>query len=244
MTAVLCVGMPHMGAGFCMTNLASAAEGHPGVRPVDASVQPAFAPDEDPHFPGLVDVGAKLPTAVVDLKYRSTDNFMKRNVYGGLRRCFLVEQAALMLERAQRLLEQRAPHLTFVLWDCARPRRVQKIMWEAVKGTPSQHYVANPYTRTGSIHNYGCAVDLGLYDRQQGTVVDMGTPYDYFGRLAEPRHEISFWKEGTLSSEQWSNRLLLREVMLRSGFLMIPNEWWHFNCAPNDVVRRTYSVIE
>lgn len=217
---------------------------HPGVRAIDASVKPAYPPDEDPTLPGTIDVGARLPEAVVDLKYRSTDNFMKRDVYGGLRRCFLVEKAADMLVDAHRMLKQRAPHLTFVLWDCARPRRVQKIMWDVVKGTPSQGYVANPYSRTGSLHSYGCAVDLSLYDTEKKAPVDMGTPYDYFGRLAEPRHELTFWVEGKLTSEQLANRYLLREVMLRAGFLLIRNEWWHFNCAPTDVVRKTYPVIE
>lgn len=217
---------------------------HPGVRVLDASVEPAFAPEEDPQLPGLVDVGTRLPEAIVDLKYRSTDNFMKRDVYGGLRRLFLVGDAADMLVTAHHLLKQRAPQLTFVLWDGARPRRVQKIMWEAVKGTPSERYIANPYTRTGSIHSYGCAVDMSLYDLEEKAPVDMGTPYDHFGALSEPQHELTMYKDGELTNEQLANRLLLREVMLRAGFLIIPNEWWHFNCAPNDVVRRSYAIIE
>ncbi len=222
----------------------TAWEAHPGVRAVDASVAPAFPLDEDPTLPGVVDVGARLPAAVVDLKYRGTDNFMKRDVYGGLRRCFLVEKAADMLVEAHALLQRRAPHLTFVLWDCARPRRVQKIMWDAVRGTPSESYIANPNTPTGSIHSYGCAVDMSLYDVEKKAPLDMGTPYDFFGRLAEPRHELDFWSEGKLSNEQLANRYRLREVMLRAGFLIIRNEWWHFNCAPNDVVRKSYPVIE
>jgi D-alanyl-D-alanine dipeptidase len=224
--------------------LAHAQEAHPGVRAVAADVKPAYPPDEDPQLPGTVDVTSRIDGVVVDLKYRSTDNFMKRDVYGGLRRCFLVPEAADKLARAHALLQKRDPDLTFVMWDCARPRRVQRVMWDVVKGTPSQSYVANPNTRTGSIHNYGCAVDMSLYSRSKKAPVDMGTPYDFFGRLAQPRHELNFWKEGKLTGEQLANRLLLREVMLRSGFHLLRNEWWHFNCASNSHVRRTYKIIE
>jgi D-alanyl-D-alanine dipeptidase len=223
---------------------AHADEAHPGVRAVAADVQPAYPAEEDPQLPGTVDVGARLPEAVVDLKYRSTDNFMKRDVYGGLRRCFLVEEAADKLVAAHTLLQERAPGLTFVMWDCARPRRVQRVMWDVVKGTPSQSYVANPNTRTGSIHNYGCAIDMSLWDTKTKAPVDMGTGYDHFGKLAEPRHELNFHKSGKLTSEQLANRLLLREVMLRTGWHILRNEWWHFNCNSNSHVRKTYSIIE
>jgi D-alanyl-D-alanine dipeptidase len=204
---------------------------------------PVFPEGEDAILPGLVDVQARIPDVVADLKYATTDNFMKKNVYGGLKRCFLVEEAVQKLEKARARLKERAPELTFVLWDCARPKRVQLVMWDMVKGTPSQSYVANPHTRTGSIHNYGCAIDMSLYDTVKKAPVDMGTPYDYFGRLAEPRHELNFWKSGKLSSEQLSNRLLLREVMMRTGFHILRNEWWHFNCFDNSTVRKNYKQI-
>jgi D-alanyl-D-alanine dipeptidase len=229
---------------FSIVAPALAEEAHPGVRAVADSVKPAYPADEDPQLEGTVDVSAKIPEAVVDLKYRSTDNFMKKDVYGGLRRCFLVPKAADMLAEAHTLLKERAPHLTFVLWDCARPRSVQKVMWEVVKGTKSQSYVANPHTRTGSIHNYGCAIDMSLWDTKAKAPVDMGTPYDFFGRKAEPRHELNFYKDGKLTSEQLANRLLLREVMLRTGFVILRNEWWHFNCGSNSYVRKTYKIIE
>lgn len=228
---------------MAFASAAHADEAHPGVKPL-GQVEPAYPRDQDVKLEGLVEVKERVPEAVVDLKYASADNFMKADVYGGLRRCFLVPDAADKLARAHAILKERAPKLTFVMWDCARPRRVQKIMWDVVKDTPSRHYVANPYTKTGSIHNYGCAADMSLWDTEKGAPVDMGTPYDFFGKLAEPRHELRFWKEGRLSSEQLANRLLLREVMLRAGFLVIPNEWWHFNCFDNATVRRRFPIIE
>lgn len=208
-----------------------------------AAPAPAFPPGSDPALPGLTDVGGALPVRV-ELKYATDDNFMKRDVYGGLKRCFLVPDAARMLAEAHRLLASRAPELTFVLYDCARPRRVQLVMWDVVRGTPQQGYVANPHQPPGSVHNLGCAVDLSLWDAKAGRPVDMGTPYDFFGKAAEPRHEVELWKEGKLTSEQLANRLLLREVMLRAGFRLLPHEWWHFDCAPGGVARARYSVID
>jgi D-alanyl-D-alanine dipeptidase len=209
-----------------------------------AAPEPAFPPGEDAVLAGLTDVTQLIPDAQVELKYATTDNFMRRDVYGGLKRCFLVDDAARMLADARAVLKERAPELTFVLYDCARPRRVQLVMWDVVKGTKEQGYVANPHKPPGSIHNLGCAVDMSLWDAKGNAAVDMGTPYDFFGRAAEPRHEVDLWKTGVLTSAQLANRLLLREVMLRAGFRILGHEWWHFDCAPSDRARKKYPLIE
>lgn len=211
--------------------------------PTSAPDKKAFASETDVSLPGLVDVATQLPVEV-QLKYATADNFMGRDVYGGLKRCFLVPEAAQMLARAHALLQERAPGLTFVMYDCARPRRVQLIMWDVVKGTPKQGYVADPTRPPGSIHNTGCAVDMSLWNRETNAAVDMGTPYDFFGKKAEPRAEIELWKNGTLSNEQLANRLLLREIMLRAGFRILPHEWWHFDCTDGRTARQRFSVIE
>ncbi|HZR81867.1 MAG TPA: M15 family metallopeptidase [Candidatus Binatia bacterium] len=193
---------------------------------------------------GLVDVGALLPDVRVELKYATDDNFLGRNVYGELRACRLVGDAAEKLVRARSLLRERAPDLTLVLYDCGRPRHVQVEMWRLVAGTPKEPYVANPHVPPGSVHNTGCAVDLSLARLASGEALDMGTPFDFFGPLAEPQQEIAFWQKGELSSEQLANRLLLREVMLRAGFRVRPNEWWHFDCADPERARELYPTIE
>jgi hypothetical protein len=63
-------------------------------------------------------------------------------------------------------------------------------MWDVVKGTPQQGYVANPHTPPGSIHNPGCAVDLSVWDTSTRAAVDMGSPYDFFGARAHPAKEV------------------------------------------------------
>lgn len=211
-----------------------------------AAQAPSAPPTGQPAAPfgsGVVDAGARIPPAQVRLGYSTPDNFLHRDVYGDLERCYLVEDAARMLVDAHARLRERAPGLTFVLYDCARPRSVQLVMWDAVVGTKQQGYVANPHKPPGSVHNRGCAVDLSLWDVAKAAPVDMGTPWDFFGALAEPRREPDLWKEGKLTSEQLANRLLLREVMLRAGFGLLPHEWWHFDCARPHVAAQRYPVL-
>jgi D-alanyl-D-alanine dipeptidase len=94
------------------------------------------------------------------------------------------------------------------------------------------------------VHNRGCAVDLSLARRDGGAPLDMGTPFDFFGPLAEPQREVELWQRGELTGEQLANRLLLREVMLRAGFRLLPNEWWHFDCTDAATASERYPVIE
>lgn len=226
---------------LAMTATTALATG-PATSPSDVATAPAFPPGSDAVLPGLVDVGATLPVRV-ELKYGTTDNFMGRDVYGGLKRCFLVDDAVRMLGEALVHLQRGHPDWTFVMYDCARPRRVQLIMWDVVKGTKQQGYVANPHTLPGSIHNTGCAVDLSVWDTTTNSAVDMGTPYDFFGRAAHPSKESELWKAGELTSAQWANRLALREAMLRAGFRPLGHEWWHFDCADGKTARQKYPVI-
>jgi D-alanyl-D-alanine dipeptidase len=190
---------------------------------------------------GLIDVQTADPSLLVDLKYARSDNFMGENVYGDLRKCYLHPEPALMLREAHASLRARNPDLVLLLLDGVRPRSVQQRMWELVKNTPMQPYVANP-TR-GSMHNYGAAVDVTIA-RADGTPLDMGTKVDYFGILAQPREEQRFLKEGKLSPEQVANRKILRNTMLEAGFQPLAIEWWHFDAFDKDTTRRRYAIIE
>ncbi len=190
---------------------------------------------------GLVNVLDVDPTLLVELKYASEDNFMGADVYGDLRTAFLRPSAAQKLKKAHDLLKERHPELRLLIADGFRPRRVQHRMWEIVRDTPMQPYVANPHS--GSIHNYGAAVDLTLA-LADGTRLDMGTPIDHFGILAQPREEQRFLREGKLTEEQVANRLILREVMTAAGFIHLPIEWWHFDAFDRATVRSRYEIID
>ena len=52
----------------------------------------------------------------------------------------------------------------------------------------------------------------------------MGGTFDYFGELSHPDYT-------GITEEQYANRMLLREVMLRHGFKPLVEEWWHFTLA-------------
>lgn len=208
-----------------------------------ASAPDAIDPDAIASRPGVVDATSAVPDLLVELKYASADNFMKRDVYGALKRCYLYRDNADMLARAAALLRQSHPELRLLAYDCLRPRRVQRIMWELVRGTPQQGFVANPETRVASLHNRGCAIDLTLAGGD-GTALDMGAPFDSFSREAQPRHEIELLKAGKLTAAQVGNRLLLREVMVRAGFTPVAHEWWHFDCAAPGEAARRFPIVE
>jgi zinc D-Ala-D-Ala dipeptidase len=229
-------------------NLAIARKSHPAIVPSQSIMNEEKISGEISIIEGrlieegLVDVQKLDPSIRVDLKYASAHNFMGRNVYGKLTRAYLRSKAALKLVKASTIIQERHPELRLLVVDAVRPRSVQHKMWEIVVDTPMQRYIANPYR--GSMHNYGAAVDVTLYNIETGKPLDMGTPVDYFGPLAHPNLEHEFLKKGKLTEEQIENRLILRNAMCDAGWIMLPIEWWHFNAFPLDYIRHNYSIIE
>jgi len=191
---------------------------------------------------GLVNIHS-LDTGIrLDIKYSTEDNFLEEDVYGDFNACYLQAPAARRLVKADSFLQALHPDLRLLVHDCVRPRSVQFKMWEIVKGTDQQMYVAPP-GGAGSMHNYGAAVDLSLVHVDSG-LVDMGTDYDYFGELAQPRYEERFVKEGKLTQAQVANRRVLRYAMLQAGFHGILSEWWHFNAFPREEVKARFQIVE
>ena len=177
----------------------------------------------------------------INLKYASTDNFIGEALYGEFHKAFLHKVASAKLKVAAERLQQLKPGWKLVVYDALRPRSIQRLFWNRVKGTPQQPYVANP--DSGSIHNFGFAVDVSLMD-ESGREVDMGTKYDDFSGLSEPRLEERFLKAGKLGLTQVDNRRLLRKVMTAAGFEQLLNEWWHFDALPSKEVREHYHIVE
>lgn len=177
----------------------------------------------------------------LDLKYASEDNFMAKNVYQDFQRCFLAAFAFERFEKACFDLKQNHPGLQFVIWDTLRPRSVQSLFFAHLKGTPFQDYVAAPYP--GSLHNFGMAMDLTLR-KKDGAYLDMGTGFDDFQDLAQPRLESQFLASGELTAKQYQNRMLLRGLMEKQGFKVLDHEWWHFNALPKEQVYDQFPVLE
>lgn len=152
---------------------------------------------------------------VLDMKYATDDNFLKKKVYD-CAECYL------RLKTVKNLVEANTEFLSkgyrIKLFDCYRPIDIQKKMWEIV---PNADYVANP--ANGSVHNRGGAVDITLVD-SNGKELDMGTPFDFFG--VEASHNYK-----KLSDEILNNRALLKEIMLKHNFKSFDSEWWHYNLS-------------
>lgn len=190
--------------------------------------------------PQYVDIG-KFEGVVIDLRYATPNNFMSENLYGDFRTAYLHQLAAEKFRQAIKNLHKEKPKWKFVVFDSLRPHSVQKKMWSKVKDTPHQEYVADP--AKGSVHNFGFALDLSLLD-ENGKEVDMGTPFDSFDELSQPKLEEGFLKQGKLTPQQIANRKILRQVMTAAGFLQLPHEWWHFDALPGDEVRKTFKLVQ
>lgn len=150
---------------------------------------------------------------VFDMKYATTDNFLKEQVYP-CDECFLrVKTVKALLQANQAFIEKG---YRIKLYDCYRPLAIQKKMWKIV---PNPTYVANP--KKGSIHNKGGAVDITLVD-SLGIELNMGTGFDFFG--PEAGHNYT-----NLSAEILANRQLLKSIMLQYNFKSFDSEWWHYN---------------
>jgi len=177
----------------------------PGVPPVSPAAAAA----------GLMDVRTVVPDAIVDLRYATADNFLGVPVYPPDARCLVHESMAPGLATAAAALRPKG--LTLVFWDCYRPHEVQVQMFEAV---PDPTWVARPtgYARS---HEAGRSVDVTM--AADGALVDMGTDFDSFTPLAE-----AYATEG-LTSQQETNRAVLRNAMAKGGIAPYTGEWWHFD---------------
>lgn len=189
----------------------------------------------------LVNIHTLDPSIRTDLKYATTDNFTKTILYDTLFNVYAHPVAAKKLVKAQEYLKALNPELGLLIYDAVRPLSVQKKMYRVVQNTKYAAYVANP-SRTG-LHNYGMAIDLTICD-SKGIPLDMGTPFDFFGRAAGINKEAELVAEGVLTKQQVKNRKLLRKVMTQAGFLTIRGEWWHFNAATLSEAKRSYKIIE
>lgn len=193
---------------------------------------------------GLVNIKDVNPDIKVYLVYSTTNNFLGKDLYGELENAYLQKEVALMLSKAQKYLSKIRPGYHLLVLDAARPLNIQQLMWDTIPGSDKEKsvFVANPKTG-GSVHNYGCAVDVTIID-ETGNWLDMGTNFDDFTDLAKPALEEKFLKEGKLTKQQLNNRKLLRKVMKKAGFIPLEDEWWHFDALKKKEAVKKYKIIE
>ena len=65
------------------------------------------------------------------------------------------------------------------------------------------------------------SADTEFIEKDLEKEVDMGGTFDYFGELSHPDYT-------KITKQQFNNRMILRESMLKHGFKPLVEEWWHF----------------
>ena len=188
---------------------------------------------------GLISL-ASLSNVILEKRYATSNNVCGL-VLDSDGCCYLREVAYAKFLRASEILRAEHPKMKFIIYDAYRSPKVQSKLWEKVKGTPNARYVA--YPKCVSMHSLGLALDLTIAD-SLGKPLDMGTDYDSFTQLAQPRFESQSLHSGALSKAQYENRLLLRSIMKRAGFFQLQSEWWHYEALHQKFAHSHYKVIE
>jgi zinc D-Ala-D-Ala dipeptidase len=162
----------------------------------------------------LVNLKVLIPNLVLDIRYATTNNFTKEQIYN-LARAYARKPVAESLKKIQTELNKKG--LGIKIFDGYRPYKATVRFYEVYHDTT---YVASPYR--GSRHNRGCALDLTVIDLKTGEELKMPTGYDSFQKEAWPRTPV---KDPVIRA----NRALLIDVMERHGFKVNGSEWWHYD---------------
>ncbi|MFA6526932.1 MAG: M15 family metallopeptidase [Candidatus Babeliales bacterium] len=166
----------------------------------------------------LVELVKINPSVKLDIRYATTNNFTKKQVYP-VAKCYVQDAVAKKLDAIQNELAPLG--LGLKIFDGYRPFPIQEIFW---KICPDANYVFKPDWENGrgSRHNRGTAVDLTLINLKTGIELTMPSGFDDFTERAHRNYE-------TMSTEVAKNCHLLEDLMKSHGFTTIRTEWWHFD---------------
>ena len=182
---------------------------------------------------GFVDVKEFIPSIQLEIRYCTNDNFVGCKIDGyDAPKCFLTREAAVAIRNIQAELAQNAQSLK--IFDGYRPLLATEhfIRWAkdlSDQKMKSRYYPAidkkiifrDGYISEKSAHSRGSTVDLTIVDLNNNQELDMGTDFDFFDPL-------SHTENSTISITQHDNRIALKSVMERHGFISLKKEWWHF----------------
>ena len=182
---------------------------------------------------GFVLLSEQVPGIIQEIRYHSTYNFIGDRIDG------YEEPVALLTKEAARALKTVANEAMVMgyrlkVYDAYRPACavMHFVLWgiedQDIRMKPyfypeleKQELFAKGYIAKQSGHSRGSTIDLTLFDMKTGKEVDMGGPFDYFGELSHPDFK-------GITDAQYNNRMRLRSLMTRNGFVPIDCEWWHF----------------
>lgn len=204
------------------------------------TVMDVFAEEKPDNFVYVTEI---IPNIKQDIRYFGSNNFVGRPITGYKKPvCLLTNDAANALAKVQAALNKQ--NLGLLVYDCYRPQMAVNdfILWsqnsdEKTKSLFYPHIDKKDLFQLGYIarrsgHTRGSTVDLSIVDLVSNQVLDMGTSFDYLDPLSHPANR-------DITPEQFKNRMLLRSLMLKSGFLPIKTEWWHFTLR-NEPYKNTY----
>ena len=182
---------------------------------------------------GFVILADYVPGIVQEIRYHSSYNFIGERIDG------YEEPVAILSVEAARALKGVSNEMNVFgyrlkVFDAYRPAcAVRQFVFWGIEDTDirmkpyfypdlqKQELFAKGYIAKQSSHSRGSAVDLTLLDMKTGKEVDMGSPFDLFSEVSHPSYR-------GITDEQYENRMLLRNSMIRNGFQPLECEWWHF----------------
>ncbi|MEJ5962338.1 M15 family metallopeptidase [Pedobacter immunditicola] len=162
----------------------------------------------------LVDIKAAIPDITLDIRYASSNNFMKRVMYPEAR-AFARKPVVEQLKNIQKELRKKGYGLK--IYDAYRPYAITVAFYQQAS---DKNFVASP--AKGSKHNRGCAIDLTLINYETKEEIPMPTPYDSFEAAAAANYQ-------DLPAAVLKNRDFLIRTMQSHGFKVLHNEWWHYD---------------
>lgn len=184
-------------------------------------------------------IAEEIPDIELEIRYASKENFMGKVVAGyASPKIVLTRPALKALKKAQAEFNQLG--YCIKVFDAYRPQRAVDDFMQWIKAEndtlmkqryypqlDKKNLISQGYIAKKSGHSRGSAIDLSLIylegDRA-GKELDMGGRWDYFGKRSNyDFHEISL--------KQQENRALLRDIMIKYGFVPYAQEWWHFSLA-------------
>ena len=193
----------------------------------------------------FVNLAEAVPDAILEIRYYGTYNFVGARIDGYLEStALLTRQAADSLRAVSDDLVKQGYRLK--IYDAYRPQCAVDhfVRWAAdIEDTLMRRYFypdvdkselfEREYIMERSGHTRGSTVDLTLFDMETEKELDMGGTFDWFGRESHPDFGgdpmKGEWKQGdNITPEQFHNRMILREAMMRHGFKPLDTEWWHF----------------
>ncbi|MBR3012205.1 MAG: M15 family metallopeptidase [Bacteroidales bacterium] len=216
------------------------------IRSLKSDNKTPVSPEMDSS--GFVNLTDVVPDAIIEARYFATYNFVGARVDGYLEPVVLyTREAAEALKAVSD--DVKAQGYRLKVYDAYRPQcavdhfvRWGKDLADSLMKPyfyPDQDKAflfERGYIAEKSGHTRGSAIDLTLFDMATGKEVDMGGVHDWFGIESHPDYggnpDTGEYTGGVnLTEEQFRNRMILRQAMVRHGFATYDCEWWHFSLA-------------